>query len=662
MPIVRITDFASGALRNKYAYAWFIRSLQLCLIVLCGAAAFVLRFDFAVPDAMRAPMLWALACWILTKVPVFHLFGLGRGVWRYFTILDLKRVAKANVLGSAVAAAVILAAGPVPFPRSVLIIDFVLTLLATAGVRATTRILQEAGARMRSTGRRNAYIYGAGAAGSMLLLEARTNAAFGRAIRGFIDDDGNKQGMLLQGVPVRGGGKDLAALAAANGVEEVLIAIPSATGAQMSRIVEHCRRAGLAFRTMPALSEIVAGRGAASQVRDVAVEDLLGRGSVQLDNGKIQAKLSGRVALVTGAAGSIGSELCRQIARFRPACLVAVEVSETALFHLEREMRQNFPDVPFRAEIGNIQNPQRLCEIFTATRPAVVFHAAAYKHVPMMESHAFEAVENNIFGTFNVAVAAAEAGVEDFVMISSDKAVRPTNIMGASKRVAELLIRSLQNGGPRFVSVRFGNVLGSNGSVVPIFKQQIAAGGPVTVTHPEMRRYFMTIPEAAQLVLQASTMGKGGEIFVLDMGEPVKIVDLAYQLIVLSGLTPHDDIRIEFTGVRPGEKLYEELNMDEEHTVPTYHEKVRIFAGNALPEDTTMRHLTTLRAACARRDLDTLVYELRQMVPDYTPSQNLLDRSASRDLMRLAHAVAPDAGPSPQSTAVPAAACEGVLQ
>jgi FlaA1/EpsC-like NDP-sugar epimerase len=549
-----------------------------------------------------------------------------------------------------------------PFPRSVLVIDFVLTLLATAGVRAATRILQEAGARMRATGRRSAYIYGAGAAGSMLLLEARTNAAFGRTIHAFVDDDVNKQGMLLQGVPVRGGGKDLAALAAADGVEEVLIAIPSATGAQMSRIVEHCRRAGLTFRTMPALSEIVAGRGAAAQVRDVAVEDVLGRGAVQLDNGRIQAKLSGRVALVTGAAGSIGSELCRQIARFRPACLVAVEVSETALFHLEREMRQNFQDVPFRAEIGNIQNSQRLREIFAATRPAVVYHAAAYKHVPMMEAHAFEAVENNVFGTFNVAVAAAEAGVEDFVMISSDKAVRPTNIMGASKRVAELLIRSLQNGGPRFVSVRFGNVLGSNGSVVPIFKQQIAAGGPVTVTHPEMRRYFMTIPEAAQLVLQASTMGKGGEIFVLDMGEPVKIVDLARHLIALSGLTPQDDIRIEFTGVRPGEKLYEELNMDEEPTVPTYHEKVRIFAGNALPEEITMKHLATLRAACERRDLDSLVHELRQMAPDYTPSQNLLDRLASRDLMRLASAVAPDGGPSPQSTTVPAAACEGVLR
>ena len=361
----------------------------------------------------------------------------------------------------------------------------------------------------------------------------------------------------------------------------------------------------------------------------------------ELDSRRIHAKLGGKVALVTGAAGSIGSELCRQIARFQPAALVALEISETALFHLEREMRRLFPQMAFFAEIGNIQNAQRLREIFRAYGPAVVYHAAAYKHVPMMESHIYEAVENNVLGTFNVAVAAAESGVEDFVMISSDKAVRPTNAMGATKRVAELLIRSLQNGGPRFVSVRFGNVLGSNGSVVPIFNEQIARGGPVTVTHPEMRRYFMTIPEAVQLVLQASTMGRGGEIFVLDMGEPVKIVDLARQLIVLSGLKPDEDIRIEFTGVRPGEKLYEELNMDEEHILPTYHDKVRIFAGSSMSADTTMGNLAALRAACERRDLAALVLELQRMVPDYTPSETLLDRLGQHDLVRLADRVGP---------------------
>ena len=362
--------------------------------------------------------------------------------------------------------------------------------------------------------------------------------------------------MLVNGVVVRGAGADLPGLVNAHGIREVLIAIPSATGAQVSRIIEHCQRAGVTFRTVPSISELVADRAVVSQIRDVAVEDVLGRRVVKLDEGEIHQKLGGRVALVTGAAGSIGSELCRQIACFSPASLVAVDISESALFHLEQELRHSKPHVRLHAEIGSIQNRQRLRDIFASHHPSVVYHAAAYKHVPLMEAHAFEAVENNVLGTYHLATVAAEFGVEDFVMISSDKAVRPTNIMGATKRVAELLIGSLQNGGPRYVSVRFGNVLGSNGSVVPIFKKQIAAGGPVTVTHPDMRRYFMTIPEASQLVLQASTMGTGGEIFLLDMGQPVRIVELARQLIVLSGLRPDKDIAIVYSGLQSrGEAL-----------------------------------------------------------------------------------------------------------
>jgi FlaA1/EpsC-like NDP-sugar epimerase len=348
------------------------------------------------------------------------------------------------------------------------------------------------------------------------------------------------------------------------------------------------------------------------------------------------------VALVTGAGGSIGSELCRQIARFRPAALVAFEVSETALFHLEYEMRQTFPGLVFHAEIGNIQNVQRLREVFAQHSPALVFHAAAYKHVPLMESHFFEAVENNVFGTFNLAAVAGQYGVEDFVMISSDKAVHPANIMGTTKRVAELLVRSFQNGGPRYVSVRFGNVLGSNGSVVPLFKKQIAAGGPVTVTHPDMRRYFMTIPEAAQLVLEACSIGHGGEIFVLDMGEPVKIVDLAEQLIRLSGLRPELDIRIEFTGMRPGEKLYEEVNMADEDMLPTYHEKIRIFSGSSLPWEELSLCLARLRSACERRDVRSLLSELICIVPDYTASEEVLQCAFRNDLINLGRAVGPE--------------------
>jgi FlaA1/EpsC-like NDP-sugar epimerase len=319
--------------------------------------------------------------------------------------------------------------------------------------------------------------------------------------------------------------------------------------------------------------------------------------------------------------------LCRQIARFHPAGIVAYDCAETALFYIDRELRGNFPSIRVYPEIGDIRNPQRLAEVFKKYRPSILYHAAAYKHVPMMESHAFEAVENNVIGTWNVAVAAAECGIADFVMISSDKAVRPANVMGATKRVAELLIHALQNGRTKYVSVRFGNVLGSNGSVVPLFKQQIAARKPITVTHPEMRRFFMTIPEAAQLVIQASTMGKGGEIFVLDMGQPVRILDLARNLILLSGLRPDTDIKIEFTGIRPGEKLYEELAHQNEEMQPTFHEKIKIFAGNGLSGQGMIERIDRFRGFCANRDISGIILELKDLIPDYNPSAHLLHQA-----------------------------------
>jgi FlaA1/EpsC-like NDP-sugar epimerase len=347
---------------------------------------------------------------------------------------------------------------------------------------------------------------------------------------------------------------------------------------------------------------------------------------VRLEETQIRGTLQGKVVLVTGAAGSIGSELCRQIARFHPAGIVGFEIAESPLFEIDLEMRQAFPKVPFYPEIGSIQNRARLDEVLRRYAPSVVYHAAAYKHVPLMETHVFEAIENNVFGTYNVAVAAAEHGVEDFVMISSDKAVRPTNVMGATKRVAELLLLALQNGRTKYVAVRFGNVLGSNGSVIPIFKKQIAAGGPVTVTHPDMRRFFMTIPEACQLVLQAAAIGEGGQICVLDMGELVKIVDLARNLILLSGLRPEQDIKIQFTGMRPGEKLYEELSTMLEDTAPTAHEKIRIFMGNGMAEGDIEMWLLCLREACETRDVGRLVVALKEIVLDYNPSAHLLKR------------------------------------
>lgn len=358
------------------------------------------------------------------------------------------------------------------------------------------------------------------------------------------------------------------------------------------------------------------------------LKSLVGREPARLDQTFLRSTIEGRAVLVTGAAGSIGAELCRQIARFSPAAIVGFDIAESPLFEIDREMRQAHPAVPFVAEIGNVQNRARLDEIFHKHRPASVYHAAAYKHVPLMEENPFEAIENNVFGTLNVARAAMEFGVASFIMVSTDKAVRPISVMGATKRVSELLLEWLQDGGTQFIAVRFGNVLDSNGSVIPIFRKQIAAGGPVTVTHPDMRRYFMTIPEACQLVLQASAIGVGGQIYVLNMGRPVRIVDLARTMIELAGLKPDVDVKIEFTGIRPGEKLYEELTSMLDDTVPTDHEQVRVFVGNQRPRFDIDIWLRSLNEISKARDTARLVTALREMVIDYSPSQYLMEQVA----------------------------------
>jgi len=601
--------------------------VQAAIFALSGLAAFLLRFDGAIPAAHLRHLAWGLPAWIATKAVVFRLCGLDRGWWRFVSIDDVMRIGFGNVAASAVAYVVIRTFGPPGFPRSIYLLDLGICFLATAGVRILIRILRESrGHDRRGEAAKRVLIYGAGEAGVTLLRELRANPRLPYLPYGFLDGNPQKRGLVIHGLKVLGGGPDLREMVRRHQVETVLIAIPSASGAQMTRILHDCLGAGVAYKTVPGLAEVIEGNGLARQIRDVAVEDLLGRTPVRLDEDRIRDRLEGRVVLVTGAAGSIGSELCRQIARFAPAAIVGFDVAESPLFHLDGEMRRALPDVPFYAEIGSIQNCARVSEVFTQYAPSVVYHAAAYKHVPMMEAHVFEAIENNVFGTHNVAVAAADHAVDDFVLISSDKAVRPANVMGATKRLAELLVLALQNGRTRYTAVRFGNVLGSNGSVIPIFKRQIAAGGPVTVTHPEMRRFFMTVPEAVQLVLQASTMGGGGEIFVLDMGQPVKIVDLARNLILLSGLRPGEDIRIEFTGVRPGEKLYEELSTLLEDTLPTAHEKIRVFLGNGFEASTIGSCLSSFRRLCQSRDLGRLILLLKEIVPDYNPSAHLLRR------------------------------------
>jgi FlaA1/EpsC-like NDP-sugar epimerase len=603
-------------------------------IVLAGLLAFLLRFDFVLTPYAKQCLAWALPIWVVAKSAAFRWRELDRGWWRHTSISDVSSCGIANLVGSALGAFLIAAFAPAGFPRSIYVLDLLICMHASFGVRLCVRMIADAAAPRRpELVADRVFIYGAGTAGVALLRALNRNSKLHYQVCGFIDDHRAKVGMNLNNVPVLGRGEDLCELAAKHSVTEVLIAIPSASGPRMARILELCRAAGVRFKTVPGLGEIPRGSATPAPIRDVAVEDLLGRSAIQLDMDDIRARLEGEVVLITGAAGSIGSELCRQVARVNPRAIVALDAGETPLFYIAAEMREKFPDIPFHAEVGNIQNRGRLAEVFSTYEPSVVYHAAAYKHVPLMETNPFEAVENNVLGTFTLAVTAADYGVDTFVMISSDKAVRPTNVMGATKRVAELLIRSLQNRGTQFVSVRFGNVLGSQGSVVPSFKKQIAAGGPVTVTHPDMCRYFMTIPEAVQLVLQASTMGNGGEIFVLDMGEPVKIVDLARNLILLSGLRPDIDIPIKFTGIRPGEKLYEELSTYEEHTLPTCHQKIKIFAGSGIAEHMTSR-VNALRKLCEARDRRGLILELKDIVPEYTPSTEVLPAAEPVTLKR----------------------------
>ncbi|MCW5976532.1 MAG: polysaccharide biosynthesis protein [Bryobacteraceae bacterium] len=601
---------------------WFI---QAAAFAAAAWLSFLLRFDFTVPADRTSQLMTALAVWMVVKLAVFHREGMDRGWAQFVSASEVSRVVGMNVKASVLSAVAILLIIPSGFPRSIYLIDLALSVLGTVGIRLGARTFHEYGARRASGGRpKRIFIYGAGAAGELLLQDARSNARVSYQVAGFIDDNPAKKGMVIHGLRVLGPGRNLAQYARKHRVQDVLIAVPSATGQQMCEILGRCHEAGVSCKTVPGLHQLLRGAGLAGQVREVAVEDLLGRQPVRLEEETIGSLLNGSVVMVTGAGGSIGSELCRQIARFQPKAIVGYEISENAMYELANEMKVLFPGVVFHPAMGSIQNVQRLADVMSEYRPRIVYHAAAYKHVPMMEDHPFEAIENNVFGTLNVAEAAREYGAERFVLISSDKAVRPTNVMGATKRVAELITKAMQNGGTKFVAVRFGNVLGSNGSVIPLFKKQIAARRPVTVTHPDMQRYFMTISEAVQLVLQASAMGEGGEVFVLDMGQPVRILDLARNLIALSGLKPDEDIRIEFTGVRPGEKLCEELSMLTESTVPTRHEKIRIFTGPGLSDDEMRRHLDALGEAAESRDAYGVVRRLQMLAPDYRPSRHVL--------------------------------------
>ena len=605
-----------------------------CGIIACSLiAAYLLRFDYAIPKTEIGVLQKAIWFALAAKLIAFRLRHLDRGWSRFVGMKDLSDILRANLLGSVFFAGITFAVIGTRFPRSIYLIDFLVCFLVTATMRCSARIYHELFlGRQASNGGKHVLIYGAGASGAALLQELRENPSLGYRVVGFLDDDPGKIGTAVLTVPVLGAGRSAAPICAKfqrrqAKIEEIIIAMPSASGLQMREALANCRAAGVACKTIPGVSEILSGKVLASQIREISVLDLLGREPVRLDETMIRKSIKGRSVMITGAAGSIGSEICRQVARFTPSRLVLFEQAESDLFRIHNQLLANYPEIAVFPRIGDIRDYVRVEEVIREHGVESIFHAAAYKHVPMMENHVLEAAKNNILGTRNVVYAAQRNRVADFLMISSDKAVNPTNVMGATKRVAELIVGSfpLRENGARTkcVSVRFGNVLGSNGSVVPVFKEQIANGGPVTVTHPEMRRYFMTIPEAVQLVLQASTMGKGSEVFVLDMGEAVRIVDLAKNMIRLSGHEPDVDIEVRFTGLRPGEKLFEELATEGENMLSTYHEKIKIFSGPRAKQHEVEEWIDALEHLIEQRDEAAIIGHICDLVPEYTPSQDV---------------------------------------
>jgi FlaA1/EpsC-like NDP-sugar epimerase len=591
---------------------------DVVMVALSWIGAYWLRFNLSVvPEPYWTSALGWLPAIVVIQAVIFRWFGLYRGVWRFASIPDLIRIGKAVGLGTIVVAFTAFFYNRLAdVPRSVFPLYAVLSLLLLCGPRVLYRMYKDRGSMVGV--RKVALVVGAGNAGELLVRDLlRERDAEFQPIA-FVDDDDHKKGREIHGVRVRGTCDRIPRLVKNLGVETVLIAMPSATEKQMRRIVELCEDSGVPFLTLPSVQDALLGQSP-GKLRDVSIEDLLGRDPVKLDKGSIATHLQGKRVLVTGGGGSIGSQLCLQIGRFPVRQLIIYEQCEFNLYKIEGEIRRRYPELLVAALLGDVGDSGMVKRMMDEYRPDVIFHAAAYKHVPLLETQARVAVVNNVFGTRVMAQAAVEAGVGEFVLISTDKAVNPTNVMGTTKRIAEMVVQSLQDtGSTRFVTVRFGNVLDSAGSVVPLFREQIRMGGPVTVTHPDITRYFMTIPEACQLIMQATAVGKGGEVFVLDMGEPVKVAYLAEQMIRLSGKRPGHDIRIDYIGLRPGEKMHEELFHDQEQLTPTPYSKLRLAQSREIARDDFETKLKNLWDACASYDNPGIDRELRQLVPEFS--------------------------------------------
>jgi len=577
-----------------------------------------IRFEGAIDEFYLDLILNYLPEIVLISLITFYYFGLYQHLWRYASIRELLGIVVAVTISSCVIVGYMEVAGA-NASRSIAVISWLLVIALIGASRIFLRGVQLT--RHRKSGQATrTVIVGAGDAGAMIAREIDLHYRATKQLIGFIDDDTYKQNLRLFGVKILGGCQDIGRIVSDNNVNEIIIAIPSLTGGDLRNIVQRCKKTSCTVKIVPGIYELIDGKVTVQQLRDVDLEDLLRREPVKLDLHQIAGYLGGKRVLVTGAGGSIGSELCRQIAKISPAELVLLGKGENSIYEIDQELRGKYRELNLVPVIADVRDESRINELFTRLKPEVVFHAAAHKHVPLMEAQPAEAVRNNIFGTKTVAEAADKADVGIFIMISTDKAVNPTSVMGATKRVAELVIQNMNRvSNTRFAAVRFGNVLGSRGSVVPLFKKQIAKGGPITITHPDIERYFMTIPEATQLVLQAGAMASGGEVFVLDMGKPVRIVDLANDLITLSGLEPEKDIEIKFTELRPGEKLFEELLTAEEGTTSTKHEK--IFIANLKSVEMQHLQLNLEHLIIETKKVERIISILSEIVPTYTSAK-----------------------------------------
>lgn len=622
-------------------------TIDIILLISSFYIAHLIRFDFSIPDRFFLAFIRLFPIVIGVKITAFFFFDLYNGMWRYTGISDLLNVIKASTASTLIIILFILYSSLfVGFSRSVFIIDWCLMILFISAFRLCIRFYFErfSGEKFwnivfsffRGVFRRkkmdvtNLLIIGAGDCGEKIYREIRDNPKLKYNVVGFIDDHSTKIGKKIHSIPVVSNMKNIKASADKIGADEVLIATPSATAQQMRTIFELCKESGLKFKTVPGLGELLNGSMSVKSIRDVAYRDLLSREVIHLDEKEVGAYLKGQKVFVTGAGGSIGSELCRQICRFNPEKIILYERAESPLYNIELELKHFFKKVkiiPLLADILDIQHLEKAMEHY---RPKTVFHAAAYKHVPMLELQPWKAIDNNILGTFNVVETAKKFAVERFVFVSTDKAVRPANVMGTTKRIAEMLVQSQNSCGlskTRFMIVRFGNIVGSVGSVVPLFKKQIEKGGPVTVTHPEVTRYFMTVQEACQLILQAGAMGKGSELFLFDMGTPVKIADMARDLIRLSGYEPDKDIKIKYIGLRPGDKLFEELITEGEGILPSRHEKILILKGTKCNPGVLNGNIHKLVSMARHHDADEIKNNLQKIVPEYKPAQKFYNNN-----------------------------------